>query len=181
MPRVFLLLLASSVILLCAEASTQTNADAQGSRPGDPSQTKRPDSDLGSPAEEIIQRAQIKHEEETHKEIVERAGEMAQIGDQILNSFEHSKSLSRDDLKKLDRMEKLARKIRSNAGASDDEEDAQDSPGHIEEAVKRLAEIADTLKKNVEKTSRLVISASVIKNSNELIGLIRHIKNLPHP
>ena len=113
--------------------------------------------------------------------MVERAGEMAHIGDEILDSFEHSKSLSRDDLKKLDRMEKLARKIRSNAGASDDEGDLQESPGHIEDAVKRLAEISDTLKKNVQKTSRLVISAAVIKNSNELIGLIRRIKTLPHP
>lgn len=182
MLRLFLFLLTSSLILLCAEASAQIKADAQNDRPGDPSQTRKPDaSDLGSPAEEIIQRAQIKHEEEEHKELVERAGEMAQIGDEILNSFEHSKSLSRDDLKKLDRMEKLARKIRSNAGASDDPEDAQDSPGHIEEAVKQLAEISDTLKKNLEKTSRFVISASVIKNSNELIGLIRRIKTLPHP
>ena len=176
-----LLLLTSSLILLCAEAPAQTKTDAQNNRPGDPSQTKRPDSDLGSPAEEILQRAQIKHEEDTHKEMVERAGEMAHIGDEILNSFEHSKSLSRDDLKKLDRMEKLARKIRSNAGASDDEGDLQDSPSIIEDAVKRLAEIADSLKKNGEKTSRLVISASVIKNSNELIGLIRRIKTLPHP
>jgi len=179
MPRVLLLLLTSSLFLLCAEGSAQTKADAQDKRPGVPSQKE--ELDLGSPAEEILQRAQIKHEEDTHKEMVERAGEMAHIGDEILNSFEHSKSLSRDDLKKLDRMEKLARKIRSNAGASDDEGDLQESPGHIEDAVKRLAEIADTLKKNVEKTSRLVISASVIKNSNELIGLIRRIKTLPHP
>jgi hypothetical protein len=179
MLRVFLLLLTSSLFLFCAAASAQTQIDVQDKRPGDSSRSQ--EQDLGSPAEEILQRAQIKHEEDAHKEMVERAGEMAQIGGQILDSFEHSKSLSRDDLKKLDRMEKLARKIRSNAGASDDEEDLPDSPSQIEDAVKRLAETADTLKKDVEKTSRLVISAAVIKNSNELIGLIRRIKTLPHP
>ena len=179
MLRVCLLLLTSSLFLLCAAASAQTQADVQDKRPGDPSRSQ--EQDLGSPAEEILQRAQIKHEEDAHKEMVERADEMAHIGGEILNSFEHSKALSRDDLKKLDRMEKLARKIRSNAGASDDEEELQDSPDHIEDAVKRLAEIPDTLKKDVEKTSRLVISAAVIKNSNQLIGLIRRIKTLPHP
>ena len=136
---------------------------------------------MGTPEEEILRRAQIKHEEESHKEMVERADETAQIGVEILDSYNKSKSLSRDDLKKLDRMEKLARKIRSNAGASDDEDGPEDQPGQIGDAIKRLAEVSDTLKKNVQKTSRLVISAAVIKNSNELIGLIRRIKSLPHP
>jgi hypothetical protein len=181
-PRVLLLAFSSSLILLCAAANAQTAADVQDRRTGEPSQ--RPGSDMGEPAEEILLRAQIKHEEDSHKEVVERAGEMAQIGEQILDSYNKSQSLSRDDLKKLDRMEKLARKIRSNAGASDDaevEEEVKDSPNQVAAVVKRLAEVSDNLNKNVQKTSRLVISAAVIKNSNELIGLIRRIKSLPHP
>lgn len=175
--RALLLAFTASLLLLCAVASAQT--DAQDRRIGEPPQ--RPGSDMGEPAEEILLRAQIKHEEDSHKEIVERAGEMAQMGEQILDSYNKSQSLSRDDLKKLDRMEKLARKIRSSAGASDDEEEQPDSPNQIAAAVKRLAEVSDALNKNVQKTSRLVISAAVIKNSNELIGLIRRIKTLPHP
>lgn len=179
MLRVLLLGFISSLILLYAGACPQTRADAQDRRTGDTSQ--RPEPDMGTPEEEILRRAQIKHEEESHKEMVERADETAQIGVEILDSYNKSKSLSRDDLKKLDRMEKLARKIRSNAGASDDEEGLEDPPSRVEDVVKRLAEVSDTLKKNVQKTSRLVISAAVIKNSNELIGLIRRIKSLPRP
>ena len=177
--RALLFAFISSLLLLCATASAQTAADAQDRMTGEPSQ--KPGSDMGTPEEEILHRAQIKHEEDSHKEIVERAGEMAQIGGEILDSYNKSQSLSREDLKKLDRMEKLARKIRSNAGASDDAEEMTDSPNQIAAAVKRLAEVSDTLNKNVQKTSRLVISAAVIKNSNELIGLIRRIKSLPHP
>lgn len=176
--RVLLLAFASSLLIFCATASAQT-ADVQDRRAGEPSQ--RPGSDLGTPEEEILLRAQIKHEEDSHKEVVERAGEMAQIGGEILDSFNKTQALSREDLKKLDRMEKLARKIRSNAGASDDVVESEDSPDQLAAAVKRLAEVSDTLNKNVQKTSRLVISAAVIKNSNELIGLIRRIKNLPRP
>ena len=178
MSRLLLFAFTSSLILLHAYAYPQTSADAQDRRTGEASQ--RPD-DLGTPEEEILRRAQIKHEEESHKEMVERADETAKIGVEILDSFNKSKSLSRDDLKKLDRMEKLARKIRSNAGASDDEDGPEDPPGQVGDVIKRLAEVSDTLKKNVQKTSRLVISAAVIKNSNELIGLIRRIKSLPHP
>jgi hypothetical protein len=133
---------------------------------------------MGSPEEEIIRRAEIRHGEESHKEMLERADETAQIGGALLSSFKKSKSLSRDDLKKLDRMEKLARKIRGSAGGSDDEAGLDNPPKQLEAAVSQLAEISGLLDKSVQKTSRLVISASVIKQSNELIEVIRIIRNI---
>jgi hypothetical protein len=137
--------------------------------------------EFGAPTEEMLRRAEIRHEEESHKEMVERSDEAAQIGDEILSSFKKNSSLSTNDFKKLERLEKLARKIRGSAGGSDDEEALQDPPVKIESAVTRLAEISGALKKSVEKSSRLVISASVIKNSNEMIELIRHIRNIKRP
>jgi hypothetical protein len=78
-------------------------------------------------------------------------------------------------------MEKLARKIRGGAGGSDNDKVLQDPPGRIEGALKRLAELSGDLKKSVLKTSRLVISAGVIERSNEMIELIRHIRNIQRP
>jgi hypothetical protein len=136
---------------------------------------------LGSPEEEMLRRAEIRHEEETHKEMVERADQAAQLGDEILSSFKRNNSLTRDDLKKLERLEKLARKIRGGAGGSDDDEQLQDPPGMIEGALTRLAELSGDLKKSMSKTSRLVISATVIERSNEMIELIRHIRSIKQP
>jgi hypothetical protein len=137
--------------------------------------------ELGAPTEEMLRRNEIRQEEESHKEMVERSDEAAQIGEEILSSFKKNNSLTTSDFKKLERLEKLARKIRGSAGGSDDEEGLQDPPGKIEAALMRLAEISEALKKSVEKTSRLVISAAVIKNSNEMIELIRHIRNIKRP
>ena len=136
---------------------------------------------MGSPEAEMLRRAEIRHEEETHREMVERADEAAQIGDEILASFKKNNSLTRDDLKRLERLEKLARKIRNGAGGSDDDKELPDPPGVIEGAVTRLAELSGDLKKSVLKTSRLVISASVIERSNEVIELIRHIRSIKKP
>ncbi|MDT7780882.1 MAG: hypothetical protein QOC99_3394 [Acidobacteriota bacterium] len=166
-------------ILLPAAASAQPTQDKQDNVP--PPSTPQKPGDLGSPAEEMLRRAEIKHEEQSHQEMVERADEAAHIGDEILASYKKNHSLSHDDLKKLERLEKLARKIRGSTGGSDDDASLQDPPGKIEEAVKRLAELSDALKKSVEKTSRLVISAAVIEHSNELIELIRHIRNIQQP
>lgn len=129
----------------------------------------------------MLRRAEIRREEETHKEMVERADEAAQIGDYLLTSFKKNSSLSRDDLKRLERLEKLARKIRGGAGGSDDEEELSDPPGQIAGAVARLAKLTGDLKESVSKTSRLVISANVIQHSNEMIELIRHIRTIKQP
>jgi hypothetical protein len=174
-----LFLLAAFFFLLPMAASAQTRPDKQDTQPSDIAPQKP--GYLGSPAEEMLRRAEIRHEEESHKEVVERADEAAQIGDEILASYKKRNSLSRDDLKKLDRMEKLARKIRGSAGGSDDDAALTNPPGKIEGAVARLAELSDALKKSVEKTSRLVISAAVIEHSNELIELIRHIRSIQQP
>jgi len=136
---------------------------------------------MGTPEEEMLRRAEIRREEEIHKEMVERADEAALIGEQLSASYKKNSSLTRDDLKRLERLEKLARKIRGSAGGSDDEEELSDPPGQIEGAVTRLAKLSCELKESVSKTSRLVISAAVIKHSNEMIELIRHIRTIKQP
>jgi hypothetical protein len=173
-----LVLTLASLALLAPAAAAQ-----RGSQAPPPSIFSRqnPRHELGSPEEEIIRRAEIKHEEESHKEMVERADEAALIGEQLLNAFQKSKSFGKDDLKKLDRMEKLARKIRGGAGGSDDDSPLENPPQQLEKAVARLAEISGQLDKSVQKTSRLVISAAVINSSNELIELIKHIRSIPRP
>jgi len=157
--------------------STPPKADAPLPTP-EPQRRPRP---LGSPEEEMLRRAEIRHEEENHREMVERADEAAQIGDEIFASFKQNNSLTRDDVKKLERLEKLARKIRGGAGGSDDDKQLPDPPGKVERALSRLASLAGDLKKSVSKTSRLVISAAVIERSNEMIELIRHIRSIKQP
>jgi len=157
----------------------QERAGAQTAQTSSSEQKSGPD--IGSPEAEILRRAEIRHSEDAHKEMVERADETSQIGGELLTTFKKSRTLGRDDLKKLERMEKLARKIRGGAGGSDDEVPLDNPPAQLEAAITRLAELSETLKKSVQKTSRLVISASVINNSNELIEIIRLIRSLQKP
>jgi hypothetical protein len=174
-----LVLIAALVALYPAAASAQLPSTAQA----EPSSGHRPHpaGDFGSPEAEMLRRAEIRREEETHKEMVERADEVVQIGDQLLASYRKNNSLTRDDLKRLERLEKLARKIRGGAGGSDDEEELSDPPGQVGGAVTRLAKLTGDLKESVSKTSRLVISANVIERSNEMIELIRHIRAIKQP
>ena len=164
-----MLLALISLALLATTAAAQRGQSTIGA-----ASNQNPRREIGSPEEEIIRRAEIKHEEESHKEMVERADEAALIGEQILGSFQKNKSLNKDDFKKLERMEKLARKIRGSTGGSDD-----DAP--LDNPLARLADVSAQLNKSVQKTSRLVISAAVINSSNELIELIKHIRGIQRP
>ncbi len=167
----FLLLLSSAAL-----AQTQIPKDLPDATTSSSSPPANQRQRLGSPAEEIIRRAEIKHAEDAHKEMVERADETAELAGQLRSLFQTSKALGRDELKKLERMEKLARKIRGNAGGDDDKLALKETPPHLGAAMERLTQVSEELKKGVSKTSRLVVSGAVIERSNELIELIRFIR-----
>jgi DNA anti-recombination protein RmuC len=174
-------MLRAVALILALVALNAVGASAQMVGADQPSPRSQRASDFGRPEEEMLRRAEIRREEETHREMVERADEAAQLGDELLASFKKSNTLTRDDQKRLERLEKLARKIRGGAGGSDDEEDLSDPPGQVEPAVTRLAKLTCDLKESVSKTSRLVISAGVIRRSNEMIELIRYIRTIKQP
>ena len=125
---------------------------------------------------EMLKELEIKRGEGTHRQNVERAKEAAQIGAELQEAFARQKSQAALDPKKLSRLEKLARGIRSEAGGDDDKETMKDQPRDLQAALARLAELSDELRQKVEKTPRHVVSAAVISRANELIELIRHIR-----
>jgi len=130
----------------------------------------------GSPEEEMMARNDIRAAEKDHQENVERAREAAQLSTEIRDTFLHNKAFSRTEQKKLERLEKITRKIRSEAGGSDGDVTMDDPPTQIEPALSRLAEISDKLRQGVEKTPRQVISACVIERANEALEIIRIIR-----
>ena len=159
------LLLCSVLILLLSPS-----AAAQSSR-------RRTDGvPVNRSKEEMLDRAAIKHEEESYQETLERAKENARLGAELRSAFERHKTLSREDMKKLERMEKLARRVRSEVGGSSDEDGMKEPPRGLDAAFTRLAELAEEVHENVEKTSRHVVSATIIERSNELVELIRYLR-----
>jgi hypothetical protein len=151
-----------------------SGASAHAQDPNDPF-----DRGKVSPIElEMRARRDLKAAEKGHKENLSRAQEAAQLGTELRDAFASYKSLGRVELKKLERLEKLTRKIRSEAGGSDDRDaNMEKVPVQLESALSRLAEISVEMRKGVEKTPRQVISASVIERANELLDIITYIRN----
>lgn len=166
-------------LLICGASSAR--AQVKNNYPGNqipaaPDGLDQESSPLGSPAEEMRYRNAIRHEESEHREMVDRAEEVSKLSGELRDSFGRNRSLSRNDAKKLERLEKLARKIRSQAGGSDGDTGLEETPQGLEQAVARLGEMSDKLLKNARKTSRLTVSVIVIELSNEVSELARHIR-----
>jgi DNA anti-recombination protein RmuC len=128
--------------------------------------------------EEMLKDAEIRRQELTRKENLQRARETAQLGAELRDAFERQKSLGAAEMKKVGRIEKLARAIRNEAGGDNDDEGLKDPPARLETALSRLSEMCEELRKKVEKTPRHVVSAAVITSANQLIELAKYIRTL---
>lgn len=125
---------------------------------------------------EIQAKRAIRYAEDAHKENLERAREVSLLGSKLERSFLSKNTLDRDDNKRLDRMEKLAKQLRNKAGGSDSEEALDQPPADLNTAISRIAETSESLGKLVEKTPRQVVSAAVIDEANVLLQLIRIVR-----
>lgn len=118
----------------------------------------------------------IKLAEKEHQQNVERAREISQLAKDLQQGFKTKSTLDREDVKRLDRLEKLTKKIRGEAGGEANEIQIVNSPTDKSSAVTQIAEVAESLSKSVQNTPRQVISAGVIDSANVLLELIRILR-----
>jgi hypothetical protein len=174
-----MLLLCGLLLLSCSAVVAQTGSKTPPpSRPANPMSADKGVADDDDPPlttyeEEIRAKRLIKIAEKEHQDNVNRAREISQLGKQLQETLKTRNALDREDSKKLERIEKLTRKIRGEAGGGDDEVKLENRPIDLPSTLTRVAEVTECLSKNVQNTPRQVISAAVIDNANVLLELIK--------
>ena len=116
--------------------------------------------------------------EKDHEENLKRAREIAQLGKELHETLKDKSIVDRDSLKKVERLEKLTKKIRSEAGGEDEDVMIENKPADLCGAVTQIAEASESLSKNVQDTPRQVVSASVIGKANVLLELLKWFEAL---
>ena len=170
-----------SFVITTAQTSTKTSATP----PPPPDLT--PDKRLGeNPGplttfeEELRAKRAIKLAEKEHEDNLNRAREISQLGQDLKNCLKDRSALDREDTKKIDRLEKLTKKIRGEAGGEDDDVQIALPPADVPTAVSQIADNADQLSKDVQKTPRQVVSAAVIDRANVLLQLVKILRGFIH-
>ena len=174
-------LLLSLVLLAFTASAYGQSAEPKPTPPSDP-MTKdgsKDDPRFGSPEAEMRSKLALKDEKKKYDEHVARAKEVSQIALRLSQSYEARKAFNADDQKKLERLEKLTKRIRNDSGGADavSDADVKDIPPEMPDTIKKLASMADELQKLVENTPRNVVSAAVIDEANKLVGLIQHVRS----
>lgn len=167
------------ILALCcfsAAASAQTPA-VPSVTPPDSSTSKSDKPEFGSSESEARAKLILKEEKKRYDEHLGRAREVSQLAAQLSESYKAKQAFDAEDNKRLERLEKLTKRIRNEAGGSEADLDVKKAPPDMPSAVKRVTELAEDLRKLVEKTPRHVISAAVIDQANELIGIIQYVRD----
>lgn len=150
-------------------------------RPESPSRD-RDQTPLSNLEEELRAKRAIKMAEKDHEQNLDRAKEISDLAKQLQANLKEKSSIDRESLKKLSRLEKLTKKIRSESGGQDEEVKIVDRPTTLAGAVAQVADSAEALSKAVQDTPRQVVSASVIGKANVLLELIKLLRSFdPRP
>jgi hypothetical protein len=133
--------------------------------------------DLPKNIQENLAQQRIDREKKDHEELLKRGEEALKLSEDLEKSFSENNKLSSDDRKKLDRLEKLVKKIRGDLGGDDGDADVEENPpSTLPGAVKFLQENTVRLVNELKKTTRYSISAIAIKSSNLLLKAVKIIR-----
>jgi len=169
------------VVTFLTSVAAQQNTQKQKPVSLEPDKTSGDDASMPFMAieEEMRAKRAIKLAEKEYQENLDRARDLSQLGASIVASFKQKNELDREDVRKLEKVEKLAKRVRHAAGGFEDDVEMEKPPRDLASALDMLGELSKSLKEKVEKTPKHVISAAVIDEANVLLELIRIVRTLP--
>ncbi|HKP86689.1 MAG TPA: hypothetical protein VJZ26_11365 [Blastocatellia bacterium] len=175
LPSMFFILLSAAAAMAQSSGATPRGIGPPP-RARIPDSSKRDEQDLAFP-EDIRIKMAIERADNEYRKTLEDADKLNDMSSEVAKSFRDNGKLSADELKKVGSIEKLAKRILSQAGG--DEVDDKDKSAHrsVSEAVEQMSAAAANIQKNMKTQTRFVVSATVIANSNEVINLAQFIRH----
>jgi hypothetical protein len=143
---------------------------AQSANPGEP-----PVEDQNETMRDTLKRMQIKREEDEHKKLLDK-GAQIKLNAEDLTKEAANNRLPRATEKKLREIEKAARQIRSDFGGGGDDSPLDPMPNTLDDALKHMNDASERLNKHLSKTSRRVISVTVVEVANEITQLVKVLR-----
>ncbi len=174
LPIAFLLLAAMS-----AAAQSPTQVQRRPSVPPPPSIPfpGASDQENSHMPDEMRIRMEIARADADYKKTLDDADKLSALSTDVARVFRDTGKLNGDDLKKVGTIEKLAKRILSQAGGDevgDQSSDLQRKP--VNDALDQMSNAADKVQRCIKEQTRFVVSAAVISNANEIIQLAQHIR-----
>lgn len=169
------------ILLFATGAAAQTRVPLRGTDSADKSgpSDKRPkdaDQNVNFPEDMRIKMA-IERADSEYRKAIEDADKMNDLSAEIAKSYRDNGRLGPDELKKVGTIEKLAKRILSQAGGDEVDDKSKPAPRPLSEVIEQMSTAAANIQKSIKAQTRFVVSATVIANSNEVINLAQFIRH----
>lgn len=165
-PKLSKVILLFTLLFLSATVSSAQNE-----------RNSQPKLDLPDSMRENLAKRRIKDEEEEYQELIKRGEEAVKLSEELTKSYEENNKLSGEDQKKLEKLEKVVKRIRRDLGAEDDDEETQNNkPSTLLNTLKIIKEKSNSLLSELKKTSRHSISVVAVESSNAVFRLVRFLR-----
>jgi len=128
---------------------------------------------------EMLSKQQAEHDKKDHEELLRNGEQALQLSNELEKAIEVNPTLTSDDKKKLESLEKLATKIREELGGGDDPEMDKvvtEKTSSLSEGFRFLQSTTSQLVSELKKTTRFSISAVAIETSNTVIKVTRLLR-----
>lgn len=132
--------------------------------------------------DEMLARQRLAKSRKDHAEMLKRGEEAHGLAVRLEETFEARQSLTNEDLKTLDQLEKLVGRIRrdlggdSDGGSVLDDDSDEDQLSSVGASISFLRESTSKLLDELKKTSRFTISAVAIQSTNAVIRIARFLR-----
>lgn len=145
-----------------------------------PSDHRTDPGDLGKNVRETLAKQRAEREKKDFKELLERGDQAVRISAELERSFESTKQVTSLERDRLQTLEKLVSKIRSELGGSDDEGATDDGdekpPADLADAFEYLKASASKLADQLKRSTRFTVSAAAIQTSNSFLRVIKFLR-----
>lgn len=141
--------------------------------------------DLPKGIKESLAKSRIEQEKKDFAELLERGEEAVKLSNELETSFIQNNQISTEDRKRLDRLEKLVKKIREGIGGKDDGNgdgnddetvQAAEKPSTMLDALKSLQSTSLKLVDELKKTTRYSVSVVAVESSNLLLKVVKFLR-----
>jgi seryl-tRNA synthetase len=134
--------------------------------------------DLPSGIKESLAKQRIDREKKDFAELLTRGEEAVKLSNELEKSFTQNNQLSAEDRKKIERLEKLVKKIRNELGGDggDEKNNLDDKPLSVMTALNTLQNNTVKLVDELKKTTRYSISVIAVESSNLLLKVVRFLR-----
>jgi hypothetical protein len=139
------------------------------------SSNQAPKEEVPKGIQETLAKQRIEREKKDFADLLQRGQEALKITNELEESFVKNNNFSSEDQKKLDRLEKVVKKIRNELG-SDGAEEVKEKPLSILNALKNLQSNTVKLVDELKKTTRYSISVVAVESSNALLNLVKFLR-----